>query len=72
MRLRARSAVITGSSRGTGEAIAEVFAAEGAAIIVNCHQDPEEGACVVERIRHAGGKAEICIADVRGPEDSEK
>lgn len=72
MRLKDKSAIVTGSSRGIGAAIAEVFAEEGASIVVNCHQDYDEAKEVVDRIRRAGGKAETCIADVRKIEEAEK
>lgn len=69
VRLQGKTAIVTGSSRGIGSAIARLFAKEGAFVIVNCHADAEEGEEVVRSIRDAGGKAETCIADVRIPTD---
>jgi 3-oxoacyl-[acyl-carrier protein] reductase len=68
VRLQNKSVVVTGSSRGIGSAIASVFAAEGASVIVNCHQDVPEGTQTVQRILDQGGKAKLCVADVRNPE----
>lgn len=54
--LRGRVAVITGSSRGIGRAIAEDMALAGARVVVSSRK---EDACaeVVEAIRAAGGEA---------------
>ena len=72
MRLQGKSAVVTGSSRGIGAEIAALFAAEGASVIVNCHQDLEGANSVVEKILGAGGRAEVCMADVRDPKSAER
>jgi 3-oxoacyl-(acyl-carrier-protein) reductase len=69
VRLQGKTAIVTGSSRGIGSAIASLFAKEGASVIVNCHTDAKEGEEVVKSIRDAGGRAETCIADVRKPAD---
>lgn len=69
MRLQGKTAIVTGSSRGIGSAIASLFAKEGASVIVNCHTGAKEGEEVVKSILDAGGRAEACIADVRKPAD---
>ena len=70
MRLKGKSAIVTGSSRGIGAEIAGLFASEGASVIVNCHQDIEGLKSVMSAIRASGGTAEMCMADVRNPKDS--
>lgn len=64
MRLRGKTAIITGAGRGIGAALAEAFAAEGAAVVVNYSVSAQAAAGVVERIRAAGGRAVACQADV--------
>jgi len=44
-------AVVTGSSRGIGRAIALRLAAEGAKVVVNCHGSEAAANEVVEQIR---------------------
>jgi len=72
MRLHGKSVVVTGSSRGIGAEIARLFASEGASIIVNCHQDLEGVKVVADGIKASGGRAEICIADVRDSRSAER
>lgn len=72
MRLQGKSVVVTGSSRGIGAEIATLFAAEGASVTVNCHQDADGARSVVGRIKAAGGKAELCMADVRDVKSAER
>ena len=63
MKLRDRTAVVTGSGSGFGEGIAELFAAEGARVVV-CDVNEEGGRRVVGKIEAAGGVAFFQHADV--------
>jgi len=57
-------AIVTGSSRGIGAAIAERLAARGVAIIVNYAQGREAADQIVQRIAVAGGRARAVQADI--------
>jgi 3-oxoacyl-[acyl-carrier protein] reductase len=57
-----RVALVTGSSRGLGSAIAQRLARDGLAVAVNAAHD--DGAEVVAAIRADGGTAEAFVADV--------
>ncbi len=64
MRLKDRVAIVTGGARGIGQAVAELFAEEGANVIIWDLLD--EGTKTAENIRNNGGKAEfskISISD---------
>lgn len=66
MRLRNRTAIVTGGASGIGKAIAMRFAAEGAYVIVaDVIEDPLEGGeKTVEAIEALGAKARFLKADV--------
>ncbi len=64
MRLTNKVAVVTGSSRGIGAAIARRLAAEGARVVLNCHASIEAAEAVAAEIRQAGGEATVIAADV--------
>lgn len=63
-RLTEKVVVITGSTSGIGRATAELFAQEGARVVVNGRRR-ELGEEVVAGIRAAGGEATYFYADVR-------
>jgi 3-oxoacyl-[acyl-carrier protein] reductase len=71
-KLEGRSAIVTGSSRGIGKAIALRFAAEGASICVNCVSTRDKAEAVAGEIRQAGGKAIVVPADVSLRAEAEK
>ncbi len=63
--LQGKTALITGSSRGLGAAMAVKLAACGAKTAVNYFGSPALAQRVVEHIRAAGGAADSFQADVR-------
>ncbi|MFG6476287.1 SDR family NAD(P)-dependent oxidoreductase [Microbacterium sp. P06] len=67
-RLAGRTAVVTGSSSGIGEAIARVLAASGATVVVN-GRDAGRAQVVVDAIVAAGGAAHVVVADLAGTPD---
>ncbi|HEX5851061.1 MAG TPA: SDR family oxidoreductase [Rubrobacter sp.] len=71
MRLENKVAVVTGSSSGIGASIAQAFAAEGAAVVVNYsrHEDPAQK--VLAQIEGAGGRGIVVGADVSDPKEVE-
>ena len=66
-RLEGKVAVVTGGARGSGAAIAERLAADGAAVVVNYAKSAREAEDVAGRIRKAGGEAKALKADMSDP-----
>ncbi|WP_266369172.1 3-oxoacyl-[acyl-carrier-protein] reductase [Tellurirhabdus rosea] len=68
MRLQNKIAIITGAARGIGRAAAEIFAREGATVLI---WDMLDGEPTAQAIREAGGRAEfmkVSVTDVPGVE----
>lgn len=63
------AAIVTGSSRGIGRAIAEHLAALGHAVVINYVSRPEAAEEVVAGIRDRGGKAIAAQANVGARDD---
>jgi 3-oxoacyl-[acyl-carrier protein] reductase len=67
--LTGKIAIVTGSSRGIGRAIAERLARDGARVVINYTGDREAARDVTSAIERAGGRATAVQADVSRPED---
>jgi 3-oxoacyl-[acyl-carrier protein] reductase len=67
--LSGKVALVTGSARNIGRAIALALADDGAAVVVNARSSRAEIEAVAEGIRKAGGRSLAVIADVTDPEE---
>jgi 3-oxoacyl-[acyl-carrier protein] reductase len=70
--LTGKVAVVTGSSRGIGRAIAFKLASLGAKVVVNYHSSEEPAREVVAQIEAEGGEAIAFQADVKQAEEAKK
>ena len=70
--LAGKVAIVTGSARGIGRAIAIRFAAEGANVVVNYVTRAEAAEEVVDTIRRSGGIAQAVAADVSSSADVDR
>ena len=62
-RLKSKTALVTGSSRGIGAAIAALFAREAAKVVLH-GRDVEGLSAVLAEIAHAGGQARHVTGDI--------
>ncbi len=72
MRLKDKKAIITGSSRGVGAAVALAFAREGADVVVNYSSSEGPAKEVVAQIEAMGRRAVAVKADVAKADDCQK
>ncbi|MBK7597750.1 MAG: glucose 1-dehydrogenase [Acidobacteria bacterium] len=64
MRLKNKTAIVTGSSQGIGRAIALRFAGEGANVVINYNRNPQGAEEALREIEAAGGSGLIVQADL--------
>src|ERR1039458_2296713 len=66
-KLEGKIAIVTGSGRGIGQAIAQKLASEGAKVVVN---DLDAGPAeeTIAKLRALGGDAISCLGDVTAPD----
>jgi 3-oxoacyl-[acyl-carrier protein] reductase len=65
--LSGRVAIVTGSARNIGRAIAIELARAGASVLVTARQAAADAERVADEIRQAGGRAAVKLADVTEP-----
>lgn len=68
MKLKGKAGIITGAGSGIGKAIAELFAEQGAAVLV-VDWNRDAGERVVHQIQQSHGNAIYCFGDVSKSDD---
>ena len=71
VKLAGKVALVTGSGRGIGRAIALKLASEGARVVVN-DLDDEPAQETVQAVRAFGGEAVACVGNVAAPDFAER
>ena len=71
MKLKDKVAVVTGSSRGIGRAVALAYAKEGAKVVVNYSASEKAAMEVVEKIKEMGSDAIAVRADVSKKDEAQ-
>src|SRR4051812_32519581 len=71
LRLADKVAIVTGAAHGIGRAIAELFAEEGAWVLV-ADLDQEAGEAVADGICKSGGQAHFAFTDVTNQENVDR
>ena len=71
-RLNSKVAIVTGASKGIGAGIANAFAGEGAAVVVNYASDRKGAERVVREITGKGGRAIAVQGDVARRSDAQR
>ncbi|MDQ3834896.1 MAG: SDR family NAD(P)-dependent oxidoreductase, partial [Actinomycetota bacterium] len=69
-KLQGKSALVTGSDSGIGQAIAITFAREGANVAVHFGNDEQGAQQTAEQARQHGGKVEVFQADLSDPQNA--
>ena len=72
MILQGKVALVTGASRGIGQAIARAMAKEGARVAIVYNRSPEPAEKLVQEITQAGGEAIAFQADVKNFDAAQK
>ena len=70
--LKGKTALITGASRGIGEAVAIEFAKNGANVIINYYNDKNEAEAVVGKVKKYGVNSIAVKADVSNFDEVKK
>ena len=65
--LSGAAAIVTGSARNIGRAIALAFADAGAAVVINARHSAEQAREVAQEVEARGGRAIVHLADVTDP-----
>ncbi len=68
--LKGHSALVTGSTKGVGKAIAEAFAAAGANVVIHGRRESPESEKVLANCRAANVTAEFITGDLSGPTET--
>ncbi|MDM8520054.1 3-oxoacyl-[acyl-carrier-protein] reductase [Anaerolineales bacterium HSG6] len=69
--LTQKVAIVTGSSKGIGSAIAQTLAVQGAKLIINHRDSATEAEAVAQSIIEAGGQATVIQADVSQADEAQ-
>ena len=69
-RLQDKVAIVTGGNSGVGAATAELFAKEGAKVVISARREAQLQE-VAARIREAGGEVTTVVTDISKPEDAD-
>lgn len=72
LEMQGQAAIVTGSSRGIGRAIAVSLGAQGCQVVVNYHQNEAAALQTAELVRAAGGTALVVQADVAVAEQAQQ